>query len=383
MRHLLLITTSYPFDDSGSEAAGAFVADLAEALAERMRITVIAPGFNEESKKITQNLTVNRFKVSSLPLSLLKVSNPSHWYPIVSTLFHGRKAVQRVAAQESVDHILALWVLPSGYWAKSIGRQLQIPYSTWALGSDIWSLGKIPLVKSILKSVLKDSYCNFADGHQLKDDVAALSGRECLFLPSSRKLVISKSKKYASSPPYKFAFLGRWHRNKGVDLLVESLALLNDHDWKNIELVKIYGGGPLKNQVEESVELLREQGRPVSFGGYLDKEKAVELFLWADYVLIPSRIESIPVVFSDAMKCGCPVVCLPVGDLPRLITENGVGVLAENIAADSFANAVKAILETSPEAFSGKLTKTAELFSLESVSQLLDDNLNSLSEDHL
>ncbi len=326
MEHIILLTTSFPDERLGSEAAGSFVADFAEELTQRCRVTVLAPSSraNVESRG---NLRIERFAVPKLPLSLLNVGNPVHWGNIVRTLYAGQKAIERLVRTKDVDHILALWVLPSGYWARRVWKRYGVPYSVWALGSDIWTPSKIPLVRKILVTVLQDSYKRFADGYLLKENVESLCGDSCEFLPSVRRLPIHRAKPSATSPPFRLAFLGRWHLNKGVDLLVEALKLLDESDWQKIEEVRIAGGGALETLVKSGCATLRAAGRPVTVRGYLDKAQAAELLLWADYLVLPSRIESIPVIFSDDMQAGCPVIATPVGDLPRLLHEYDVGIL--------------------------------------------------------
>ncbi|MBK7918589.1 MAG: glycosyltransferase [Chloroflexi bacterium] len=316
MKHLMVVTTSFPDAafQSGQEAAGMFVYDFVVELARWMRVTAVVPTANRQgSTEQLDNLTIHRFPVPSLPLSLLKPTNPTQWRSIAQTMRSGQQAVLAATQREPVDHIFALWALPSGYWAKVAGGKQGIPYSIWALGSDIWSLGKIPLVKNVLQGVLRHSQHRFADGYQLADDVKSLSGLDCAFLPSTRKLPVSSEKKLASAAPYKLAFLGRWHPHKGTDLLLESLKLLTDADWARIEAVQFCGGGPLEALVHEEGKRLQENGRPVTIRGYLNREEAAELLLWADYLLLPSRIESIPVIFSDAMQANCPVIAMPVG----------------------------------------------------------------------
>ncbi|MDM8561060.1 glycosyltransferase [Candidatus Parabeggiatoa sp. HSG14] len=370
MPHIALITTSYPTTHDGSEAAGSFVADFAVALAAYAQVTIIAPSLNAEVE-CQQSITLQRFKVPCLPLSLLKPYNPRDWLAIIKTLRAGLITLEQVTKNEKIDHIFALWALPSGYWAKSISDTYNIPYSTWALGSDIWSLGKVPVIKNILKNVLKSSHTNFADGYLLKQSVESISGRDCHFLPSTRTLTISKQKQLSTNPPYRLAFLGRWHPNKGTDILVESLSTLSNTDWQRIQEIRICGGGFLEETIKATCTNLKEQGHPVVLQGYLNKIEAIELFLWADYVLIPSRIESIPVVFSDAMKCHCPIVSMPVGDLPRLVTEYKVGVLAEEVSAQAFAQAVKQILQQSPQDFATGVKRATNDFSLEHIAEKL------------
>jgi glycosyltransferase involved in cell wall biosynthesis len=170
-------------------------------------------------------------------------------------------------------------------------------------------------------------------------------------LPSSRILEPLAEKKLREQPPYRLAYLGRWHPNKGTDLLLEALGGLKDKDWARIEAVRICGGGPLESRVRAAASSLASSGRPVSVEGYLDQDGARRLFSWADYVLIPSRIESIPVVFSDAMQMSCPVVAMPVGDLQSLIEKKRCGVCARSVDPLSFADALREATRTPPRFF--------------------------------
>ena len=367
MTHVLFVTTSFPDEafQKGEEAAGGFVSDFAFGLAQYVKVTIVAPS-KRNSVIQKRNLTICRFAVSSLPLSHLKSHNPAHWPKIIKTLRSGQKAVMDVARETAVDHIFALWALPSGYWAYRAKQQFNIPYSIWALGSDIWTLRRIPVVKNVLRNVLRNSTNRFADGFLLADDVKTISKLDCQFLPSSRKIGTSKVKKLATKPPYRLAFLGRWHLNKGIDLLMESLKELYEDDWTKIETVKICGGGPLEDVVKKSVSELQRDGYPVTLKGFLNRQKAAELLAWADYILLPSRIESIPVIFSDAMQMRCPIVTMPVGDLPRLMQTYGPGIMASEISSQSFTNALRVILEQSPISFGPNIQKACSAFKIES-----------------
>ncbi|MFQ6023266.1 MAG: glycosyltransferase family 4 protein [Acidiferrobacterales bacterium] len=375
MSHLALLTTSFPNGQPGIEAAGSFVADFAAELAQRLKITVVAPG-NETDQKTQGPFTVHRFAVPQLPLSLLKPSNPAHWGNIIRTLYAGQKATERLVRTKDIDHILALWVLPSGYWARRAWKHHGIPYSVWALGSDIWTLSTLPIVKNVLQVVLRDSDNCFADGYLLKQDVECLSEHTCEFLPSVRKLPLRGAKAVATRPPFRLAFLGRWHPHKGVDLLVEALKLLDESDWHKIKEVRIAGGGPLETLVKSGCATLRAVGRPVTVRGYLDKAQAAELLFWADYLVLPSRIESIPVIFSDAMQAGCPLIATPVGDLPRLLNEYDVGILSAETSSHSLAAAIRSGINGSPNAFSAGLRRALKQFSVERACDQLVRTLN-------
>ncbi len=375
MKELALVTTSYPdrVAESGAEAAGAFVADFAAALSRHARVHVVAAA-DEDGIEERGDLLVHRFAVPRRPLSLLSPANPADWRHILTSLRAGSRALDRLAASHELSHVFALWALPSGAWARAVKRRYQVPYSTWALGSDIWTLGRVPVVRSILRSVLREASNRYADGLVLGDDVEAIAGAPCGFLPSSRRLD-APERTHATLPPYRLAFLGRWHPNKGADLLLEALAALNDEDWSRIEEVRYYGGGPLEDAVRAGVQGLIDRGRPIVLGGYLDRAGATELYAWADYLLLPSRIESIPVLFSDAMQCGVPLISTPVGDLRRLIESYEVGVVAGEATPEAVRAAIQRALAGAPADLASGLAKARADFDVDAAAKKFYDAL--------
>jgi glycosyltransferase involved in cell wall biosynthesis len=350
----------------GSEAAGSFVEDFAHALSEHARVTVVAASL-ADSVLVDRQIQVRRFAVPRLPLSLLNPLWPTHWRAILLSLRAGRRALQRLAGDDRPDHVLALWALPSGHWAAQVARQYGFDYSVWALGSDIWTLGKVPLVRNILSKVLRCAKYRYADGLQLAADVEKLSGLGCAYLPSTRLLPIIARDARPSGTPLRLAFLGRWHGNKGIDLLLDALRQLTDEDWNRIAELRIHGGGQLHDQVHDAARRFAEQHRPVVVGGYLGTTAAAKLIAWADYLLLPSRIESIPVIFSDAMKLGTPIIATPVGDLPRLFAKHAVGILAATVHANDYAIAIRTALQTDAGAFSDDVQLAASGFDLSAI----------------
>jgi len=365
---IAIISTSYPTNDDGSEAAGSFVKDFVyELVNQGHEVAIVAPvvmGGDPKIEQKTQGLHYFWFCVPKLPLSLLSPKKPQDWWPVYKTLQQGKKATDQMVNDFQPDHVFALWALPSGHWARYAKKRYGIPYSIWALGSDIWSLGKIPVVKNYLKKVLQDADHRFADGYQLAEDVTGICHKPCEFLPSTRQLPVCGLPLTQSKPSYRLCFLGRWHPNKGIDLLLEALHLLEDSDWDNIEEVRIAGGGPMENLVRDEVTKLQNKGRSISLSGFQDKLGAAELLIWTDYVIIPSRVESIPVVFSDAMQTSRPVIAMPVGDLPKLVTDNMCGLLVSELAPQTMVNAIQKSLNTQIDSFMPNIRNTLNTFNL-------------------
>jgi len=145
------------------------------------------------------------------------------------------------------------------------------------------------------------------------------------------------------------------------------LAMLDDADWEHIAEVAIYGGGPLHALVHEKAQRLLDTGRPLLVGGFIPKAEAEHAIVRSDWVLIPSRIESIPVIFSDAMKLGRPVVATPVGDLPQLVA-GGCGVVCASVDPPAIASAVRTACH-GREQYAASLAACAAKFSLSNVAQ--------------
>ena len=215
----------------------------------------------------------------------------------------------------------------------------------------------------------------YADGLQLVDDSRRIAGMEVQFLPTTRRLH-THPRSPATKPPYGLAFIGRWHPNKGVDVLLDALAVLTDEDWQLIREVSIHGGGPLSGVVQAKGSALLASGRPLVLGGYLTKPAAEEVISRADYIVIPSRVESIPVVFSDAMKLARPVISTPVGDLARLLNESEAGILADQAEPMALARAIRQALHRSPVEFIAATRAHAGQFDLTEIARRLLSELN-------
>ncbi|QMU62522.1 MAG: hypothetical protein GKR92_12770 [Gammaproteobacteria bacterium] len=228
VNHILLISSSYPTIGEGSAAAGSFVYDFAMELSKHTKVSVLTPGISKNEEN-TNDVDVFRFKVPKLPLSLLKLYYPTHWLHIVRTLRSGSRALNKLLKRKSVDHILALWVLPSGFWALKAFQNSGMSYSCWALGSDIWSFQNNIFGRLLLNKILSNAKYIYADGYILKKDVTNITNRNCTFLPSTRVLpkIPPKNEEHSGT---RFAFLGRWHHNKGIDLLLDALHLLSATD---------------------------------------------------------------------------------------------------------------------------------------------------------
>jgi len=279
-------------------------------------------------------------------LASMNLLNPLNWLIFLQLIISGVRNTLRINRNHRIDRVLCMWAVPSGIFGWTGKLSAGIPYDVWALGSDIWKIRKIPVFgKILLRMIMRKAGRVYADGLQLCRDVVEITSVDCAFLASSR--ILPRPQERISFPDEErvkhFLFVGRYHVNKGPDLLLEAVSLLPNPTREAIRF-HMFGLGPLETELRGMVEDLR-LGGSVSLHGPIQAQGLSNYLASVDYLVISSRIESIPLVFSDAMQRGTPVVSMPVGDLGELIEESGCGIVAADVSAEALATALeKAVL---------------------------------------
>lgn len=108
-------------------------------------------------------------------------------------------------------------------------------------------------------------------------------------------------------------WVGRLSHEKGLDLLLEALALSGD---RAIDLA-ILGDGPERRRLEHQAALLGIADR-VTWCGVV--EGADRFFSAFDLLVLSSRTEGSPIVLLEAMSACVPVVATAVGGVPETVT---------------------------------------------------------------
>ena len=324
-----ILTSSFPSNPQDARAAaGLFVADFAVALAEAgHEVSVITPDKSPGEKLDPPGVRVHWFpwRGGRKPLSSLRPYLPGDLIAMVSLFRRGARALDDLYQRAAPDHVLAMWAAPSGILATRLGRRRGVSVTTWCLGSDVWTLGRYPILRGVVRRVLRSSDLVFADGVQLAKDAEALGGRPCAFMPSSRRLNRALARPLdLPETGARFLFIGRYAPVKGVDVLLEAMAEFarrepNGH-------LNLFGGGPLDAQIRRRADRPDLRGR-VTIGAYADEAVAVSYLAASDCVVIPSRMESIPVIFSDALQMNRPLIVTDVGDMGTLLREHPAGLV--------------------------------------------------------
>ncbi len=131
---------------------------------------------------------------------------------------------------------------------------------------------------------------------------------------------------------------GRLDYQKGFDILIEALSLVDD---SRVHVI-ILGEGSEEQRLKQQAEYLGLTGR-VHFAGFQTNPYA--WFSRADAFVLSSRYEGFPNVVLEALTCGTPVIAVPAPGGTREILDDMAGcVVAGSVEASALAGAMIAWL---------------------------------------
>jgi glycosyltransferase involved in cell wall biosynthesis len=339
--NICLITSSFPSRPDDIVQAP-FLIDFIKGLRKRgHQVFVFTQDRKGEKEEFLEGVRVKWFPwiKSKKPLVQLSPFSPLDLVRILSLFLNGRRELFRFIRENRIEACLALWVLPAGYFANQAFRRTKISYSVWSLGSDIYRYGRNPLLYPMMRRIIQEARAVFGDGFDLSKRIEERFGRSAFFLATTRsfkKMRPGRPEKQArfEKPDgrYRFLFVGRIEKVKGIDLLLQSMTYLKK-EALSVHLTVVGRGG----MEEWAMGFLKEQGleEHVSWMGNVPDETLAFLYESSDCVVIPSRSESIPLVFSEALRFNKDLIVTDVGDMGMLGRQYGVAwvIPSENIMA--------------------------------------------------
>jgi len=329
---IALFTTSFPANAQATVNAGVFVRDFAEALTDLgHEVWVLTPEKQDSRDEFSHEKTIFfPWLGHEDSLTHISMKNPVGLVRLASVVAMGRKAAGKLIREFQPDHVLCFWVFPSGFWAQGPAARAGTKYSVWALGSDVWMLGKVPGMKQVLRAIARGADHAYADGIKLAEDFSAISGTKVDFLATSRVLTLDEDVPVGSGGY--FLYLGRYHPNKGIDLLIDAVARARADLPADFRL-RVHGFGPLEAKVRDAVKL-HGLGEIVEVLGPTSKDDVARVLRRARGLIVPSRVESLPVVLCDALQMDVPVLVTRVGDMGTLVREHDAGSVCNADPAD-------------------------------------------------
>lgn len=333
---IALLTSTFPLDCEDLDQA-VWILEVIRGLLSAGHYVVVYTQHRPGGQRSFQEVPVEYIPWPSRDKRLAELNpwNPFDLWAGCRLLKNGTKALPEFLKRHRIELCLVFWALPSGWYIWRNATAIGIPYRVWALGSDINKYGHLPVVRSVLRRILRGAEAVYADGFELANRIQRRFGARCEFLATSRTRTSPKAPTdtvFASkSAGYRFLYVGRLARIKGVDLLVEAARSLPEG-----AVLSVAGGGPMAGVVQQAANLAGGQVRVL--GRISDADLELELAR-CDCVVIPSRSESIPIVLGEALQFGKRLIVTDVGDMGHIVRRYRLGevVPPRNVKALSLA----------------------------------------------
>lgn len=268
----------------------------------------------------------------------------------------GAEAVVReLHRQEPFDLIDAHYIYPDAYAALQLGRSLDLPVVMTARGSDINQFTQLPYIRPLIQRALGEADGIIAVSEGLKREMIALgiaadkikvirnginrdifhlkdqaSARRLPGLDAQRRIIITVS---------------RLIQGKGLDRLIQAMAVLARRSLAADALLYIIGAGPERAALEKMIAAYGLQNRVFLTGARLQSELP-DWYAAADLFCLATHREGCPNVVIEALACGLPVIATDTPGVDELITDsvNGLLVPVTNSPAESFADKIAVAL---------------------------------------
>lgn len=340
---ILLITNNYPLSASTSVWAPFCIRELALALVRAgAEVLVLAPDHagkqeGEPGPRVRRIPWSGRHEMDLISLKLGTLGGLRH---ALSLLVNGRREVAAVLQEFHPDFCLAAWALPSGEFARQAWRKAGVPYAVWCLGSDIHTLARRPLFRALIRRILRRADLRYADGFRLARETAALAGQPCDFMATTRRLRDGTAAVSLDPDRVHFLFVGRWETVKGLDVLIDAWEHVVSAGRGRDAMLHIVGQGTgLRPAVERAARQLALRDS-LRVWGWVSEAELAGLYAAISYVVIPSRIESIPVVLSETLAQEKPLIVTDVGDMGELVRKYRLGRVVPPGSPDALARAL-------------------------------------------
>jgi glycosyltransferase involved in cell wall biosynthesis len=154
-------------------------------------------------------------------------------------------------------------------------------------------------------------------------------------------------------------FVGRLHRVKRVDLLVQAFFLVQKE--KSNATLSILGDGEERTRIAELINSLGLHDR-VDLMGFVDRSTVFDTMRQSDVLVLCSEVEGNPRVLIEAMLNRTPIVAVDIPGVRDMVHHLETGYLVRNSTSEGLANAILYVLDNKD--LSKKMADNAYIFAV-------------------
>lgn len=284
-----------PSIDRTSGGVGSYMQLLAKELGKLCELYIVTA--------ISDNpLPIENAKVITIPSKICKFRKMKRkWCKILNEI------------KPDIVHINCCWMPQSAFtqkWAQELGYKVILsPHGMlepWIISRNYWTK-KLPALLLYQKAAVVNADCIHATAESEKENLLKLGYNDKIEIVANGIDVDSIVMKNSWERKKNILFLSRIHVKKGIEFLLEAVALLKEQlaDYT----INIAGEGDydyivsLKNRTKElGIEKI------INFCGGVYGEMKWKLFRDADVFVLPTYSENFGIVVGEALACGTPVI---------------------------------------------------------------------------
>ena len=167
--------------------------------------------------------------------------------------------------------------------------------------------------------------------------------------------------------------IARLEKIKGLDVLIRACSILKEDNY--IFQCQIIGDGSERDNLIGMIKKLNLT-RDVILTGNKTQKEVIELLAGAKLLVLPSRSEAWPNVFTEAMACRVPIIGTNVRGIPEIIEDGVNGFLVNPDNVDMLVEKIKILITNESlrrKFIEGGYQKAFEQFNLDTESSKLLD----------
>lgn len=331
MKIAILVKVFPPTSLGGTETA---TLNIANHLAKNHDVSVITIQKNGFAKEEI----INNFKLFRLLIPKI---------PIISHKLYFLKILLKLKKLQP-DIIHAQMLYSEALFGVFIKKLLNKPFVVYPRGVDIY-LSSPFYKKIVIKFILKNSEVILAQTENMKKELRKVYRREVIVIPNGtepenyigltkencrKELKINKNEKI-------ILYVGRLVAKK----CIEDLILATKELVKKEEKVKLFivGAGEDKHKLE-SLTKKEELEDFVEFKGKIPNEIVPKYIVASDIFALVSYAEGYPMVFTEVLPSGIPIITSNDGANPEIIEHEKNGLVVELHNISQIVEAIRLIL---------------------------------------
>jgi glycosyltransferase involved in cell wall biosynthesis len=343
----LFVTHNFP--RRAGDAAGAFLLDLARALADDgVRVRVIAPHAAGLAPHDTvAGIPVTRVRYASDARETLAytgtmaeqaLGSATGALTLLALLRALRRATREALDAGDMDVVHAHWWFPAALAVAPVVHRARVAFVSTSHGSDV-RLARGGVARRLARHALRHADAVTTVSRWLGEALQPCAPVPVSIAPMPADVTRFTADARTARDPRRLLFVGRLNAQKQPLLLVEALAQLPG----NVTL-DLVGEGPLRDALTARIAALG-LGSRVRLLGQVARDALPALMRGAGIVAVPSRDEGFGLVAAEALLCGTPVVASDEGGLRDIVRDGVTGLAVREPTAEAWSRALGQLVD--------------------------------------